>query len=78
MDRVAKMITEYTAIRKRRLLVEPVTNAPGNLPRSFPALLTRQNIARSDRTVHCSCDVVSVTEFDVVDTHMCGFRSVSS
>jgi hypothetical protein len=70
VDRVPKMITEYSDIRKRRLLVEPVTNAPGNLPRSFRALLTLQNVARNDRTVHCSCEVVSVTEFDIADTHM--------
>ena len=69
MDRVAKMITEYSDIRRRRLLVEPVTNAPGNLPRSFPALLTRQNVARNDRTLLCSWEVVGVTEFDVADTH---------
>jgi len=69
VDRVAKMIIEYSDIRKSRLLVEPVTNAPGNLPRSFPALLTRQNVARCDRTKHCSCEVVSITEFDVIDTH---------
>jgi hypothetical protein len=69
VDRVPKMITEYSDIRKRRLLVEPVTNAPGNLPRSFPALLTLQNVARNDRTMHCSCEVVSVTESDVADTH---------
>ena len=78
MDRVPKMITEYSDIRKRRLLVEPVTNAPGNLPRSFPALLTRQNVARNDRTMHCSCGVGSVTESDDADTHIRGFRSVSS
>ena len=69
MDRVPKMITEYSDIRRRRLLVEPVTNAPGNIPRSFPALLTRQNVARNDRTVHCSCEVVGVTECGVADTH---------
>ena len=42
-------------------MVEPVTNAPRNLSRSFPALLTRQNVARNDRTVHCSCEVVSIS-----------------
>ena len=78
MDHVPKMITEYSDIRKRRLLVEPVTNAPGNLPRSFPALLTRQNVGRNDRTVRCSCEVVSVVGSDVADTHVRGFRSVSS
>ena len=77
MDRVPRMITEYSDIRKRWLLVKPVTNAPGNLPRSFPALLTRQNVARNERTVHCSCEVGSVTESDDADTHIHGFRSVS-
>jgi hypothetical protein len=72
------MITEYSDIRKRRLLVEQVTNAPGNLPRSFSAFLTRQYVARNDRTVPCLCEVVGITDSYDADTCIRGFRSVSS